>query len=127
MTSSLLRNSSYGEDIEKRIQNIHKCRTRFHTEADKFEHYMLQAMDETGLDTNVVARRIDKGMNGVQESLNDLTVEAKRRDSMVSKAMGDATSAMNGTKEILADAIENARCKSELRCTISRPNVLVLI
>lgn len=107
LASSVLKNSTYGEAIQKRIQNIHKCRTRFHTEADKFQHYRLEAMDETEIETNITAHRIDQGVDGLQKSVNELTVEVKRRDSMVGKVVSEA---LNGTKDILADGLKNAKC-----------------
>jgi hypothetical protein len=108
MASSVLKNSSYGEAIQKRIQNIHKCRARFHTEADKFQHYRLEAMDETGLETNAKVNRIDMGIDGLRQSMNELSVEVKRRDSILGKIASDG---LNGTKDILADQVENAKCK----------------
>jgi hypothetical protein len=108
MASSVLKNSTYGEAIQKRIQNIHKCRTRFHTEADKFQHYRLEAMDETGLETNSKVHRIDMGIDGLRQSMNELSIEVKRRDSILGKIASDG---LNGTKDILADGVKNAKCK----------------
>jgi hypothetical protein len=108
MASSVLKNSTYGEAIQKRIQNIHKCRVRFYTEADKFQHYRLEAMDETGLETNAKVNRIDIGVDGLRQSMNELSVVVKRRDSILGKIASDG---LNGTKDILADQVENAKCK----------------
>jgi hypothetical protein len=74
-------------------------------------------MDETGLETNAVTHRIDQAVDDLQKSINMQSVEVKRRDSMVCRMMSDATSAINGMKDVMADGIKNAECKqiSELR------------
>lgn len=107
---SLLKNSTYGQEIDKRIQNIQKCRAKFHTEAQKFQHYQLHAMERIEWDTNGIAHDTKQGVGALAESVVQLKIEADARHEMIIKKMGDATSALNSLQHILGDTMKNVEC-----------------